>query len=273
MRRLLAANFAHLRKIHLFWGTILLHAAFGIFRIHTLYRDIQTGYYTVSLDDALFSHILIEGVIMAVFIAVFMGTEYSDGTIRNKVVAGHERIHIYLANLIAVTAACFLFIAVYLVTALAAGIPVMGGPVLGAKAILITSAGTLVTAVSFCSLYTLIGMVFSSKSTGCIICILLYFSMMICTTYCAARLDAPPESLRTEMVDGELVSSMKPNPKYPSERQRAVYQFVLDCLPTGQSILYATLGGEPVTMVLYSCAIILLTTGGGVLYFRGKDLR
>ena len=70
-----------------------------------------------------------------------------------------------------------------------------------------------------------------------------------------------------------MVSHMEPNPRYPSESKRAVYQFVLDLLPTGQAVLYATLEADTLKLVLYSCAIVLLTTGGGTAYFRRKDIR
>ena len=145
MRELLAANLVRLRKTGLFWGAALLHAAFALFRIYTIVDDRKYGYET-TLDEALFTFIMIEGLVMAVFIAVFLGTEYSDGTVRNKITAGHGRVRIYLANLLTVCLACLVFTAVYLLTTLAVGLPVLGGLTLGAGVIASTLLGTLATA-------------------------------------------------------------------------------------------------------------------------------
>lgn len=272
MRKLLTANLLRLRKMVLFWGTAALHAAFALFRIYTIWDDRKYGYQT-TLDEALFTCILIEGLVMAVFIAVFLGTEYSDGTVRNKIAAGHSRGCIYLANLLTVCIACLLFTAVYLLTALAVGLPVLGGLTLGVGVIVKTLLGTLATAAAFCSLYALAGMSLSHKSTACMVCILLFFGMMIASTYFAARLDAPEERMVMDMVDGELVSHTEPNPKYLTEEERALYQFVLDVLPTGQATQYVIMTDKAAAMSLYSGCIALLTTVGGLVYFRRKDIR
>ena len=224
MRELMAANLVRLRKTPLFWGAALLHGAFALFRIYTIFDDRKYGYQT-TLDEALFTYIMIAGLVMAVFIAVFLGTEYSDGTIRNKIAAGHSRSCIYLANLLTVCLACLIFTAVYLLAALAVGLPVLGGLTLSAPVILTTLLGTLATAAAFCSL------------------------------------------------DGELVSRMEPNPKYLTGEERKVYQFALDFLPTGQATQYVVMTDKAGEMSLYSGCIVLLTTGGGLAYFRRKDIR
>lgn len=272
MRKLLTANLLRLRKTPLFWGAALLHGAFALFRIYTIFDDRKYGYQT-TLDEALFTYIMIAGLVMAVFIAVFLGTEYSDGTIRNKIAAGHSRSCIYLANLLTVCLACLIFTAVYLLAALAVGLPVLGGLTLSAPVILTTLLGTLATAAAFCSLYTLFGICVSRKSTGCILSILLFFGMMIASTYFAARLDAPEERVVMDMVDGELVSRTEPNPKYLTGDKRAAYQFALDFLPTGQATQYVVMTDKAGEMSLYSGCIVLLTTGGGLAYFRRKDIR
>lgn len=272
MRRLLAANLLRMRKTFLFWGTLLFHAAFALFRIYTIYQDRKFGYQT-TLDEALFTVIMVEGLTIAVFTAVFLGTEYSDGAVRNKIAVGHSRMHIYLANLLTVSIACLLFIAVYLLAILAVGLPVLGSPALSVRVILNTLLGTLATAAAFCSLYTFVGMSVSQKSTGCILCILLFFGMMIASTYVAARLDAPAERAVFEMVDGEMVSHIEPNPKYLSDSERAVYQFAMDFLPTGQATQYMIMTGRTGRMSLYSVLIALCTAGGGQAYFRRKDIK
>ena len=54
------------------------------------------------------------GLVAAILTSMFIGSEYSDGTIRNKLVVGHSRMRIYLANLIVCSVACVLIFLAYI---------------------------------------------------------------------------------------------------------------------------------------------------------------
>lgn len=272
MRKLLAANLARMRKMPLFWGILLLGIGFALFRVYTSYQDAQIGY-AVTTDEILFTYILMTGLVMAVFISLFLGTEYHDGVIRNKLIAGHSRTAIYLANLLTVSTACLLFTAAYILTALAVSIPVFGYPTLSAKVITATFLGTLMVSAAFCSLYTLVSMSFSHKATSAIVCILLFFAFLCASTFIAAMLDAPPEHPTYELVEGEFVSNMEPNPKYLQGTKREIYAFLFDVLPTGQAVQYILMTAKPLLLSLYSAGIVLFANGSGLLYFRRKDIK
>ena len=36
------------------------------------------------------------GIILAVFCSLFIGTEHNDGTIRNKIIVGHEKSKLFI---------------------------------------------------------------------------------------------------------------------------------------------------------------------------------
>ena len=57
----------------------------------------------------------------AVFIGVFVGTEYSDGTLRNKLIIGHSRSSIYISNLIVCTTAGIIMHLTYIITTILLG--------------------------------------------------------------------------------------------------------------------------------------------------------
>ena len=85
-----------------------------------------------------------------------------------------------------------------------------------------------------------------------------------------------PEYL-TGMVmtaNGIEMGEAQPNPNYISGALRTVFQFLVDTLPTGQSILLANQElGRPGLSLAASGAIVLLCSGCGVATFRRKDLK
>ena len=99
MRSLLSANFLRLKRSHLFWGTLILSFGFGVWVAVTQVLE-QMRYGGFEDSPAFSRYTSIIGVVIAVFVSMFFGTEYSDGTIRNKLITGRSRVSIYLANLV-----------------------------------------------------------------------------------------------------------------------------------------------------------------------------
>lgn len=52
------------------------------------------------MDSTIFIYALFVPLMVSLLTALFIGTDYSDGTMRNKLIAGHVRRKIYAANLI-----------------------------------------------------------------------------------------------------------------------------------------------------------------------------
>ncbi|MDE7242937.1 MAG: hypothetical protein K2O18_03025, partial [Oscillospiraceae bacterium] len=92
-------------------------------------------------------------------------------------------------------------------------------------------------------------------------------------TYLFAMLDAQPEHLVIDLVDGEMVSHMEPNPRYLQGKKREIYEFLVDFLPTGQATEYMVMTAKPLLLSLYSAVIFLLSSAGGVAFFRKKDIK
>ena len=276
MTNLLSANLLRLRKNHLFWGILAVGAAFAGFRIFSLVSD-QIDYGIPSnLDDALFNYAQLVGLTAAVFVSFFLGTEYSDGTIRNKITSGCSRVNIYLSGFFTATAASFLSLAAYWIVALAAGIPLLGLPQMGAGEALFSVMGVLLMTAVFCAAFTLIAMNCSSKAASAVVCILLFFALLIASTYVFSRLDAPEFISGYQLsANGEIVpTEPEPNPRYLQPGARAVFEFFRDLLPTGQGIQYSVQEIiNPVRLLLCSLGLTALFTGAGAALFRKKDLK
>ena len=99
MLKLLRANFSRLWRTNTFWGAMALLALIGAAIPLKFLIDNRSGASAWTPDTACFTFAFLSPILLSLLAALFIGSEYSDGTMRNKCVAGHRRGSIYLANL------------------------------------------------------------------------------------------------------------------------------------------------------------------------------
>lgn len=276
MTKLLSANFLRLWKNYLFWGILAAGAGFAGFRLYSLLGDQMDYGIQASLDEAVFTYAQLIGLTAAVFVSLFLGTEYSDGTIRNKIVSGCSRLEVYLAGLLTVCAAAFLSLAAYWSVAAAVGLPLFGPSRMAPLELLVNGLGILLMTAAFCAIFTFIALNCTRKAAAAVLCILLFFALLVASTYVYSRLDAPEFISGYEMsVNGEIVpTELEPNPRYLQAGQRAAYEFLRDLLPTGQSIQYSVQNVENALRLMgLSAAVTAVFTAAGAVLFRKKDLK
>lgn len=111
MANLLASNIKRLLKNRAFRIAAAVVAGIGLFEIIMMYRAAVIENDTPYFDSGLFSFTAMGVFALAAVVPLFVGSEYSDGTIRNKVVVGHRRGDVYLSilitSIIAETLSCF----------------------------------------------------------------------------------------------------------------------------------------------------------------------
>ena len=156
MSKLLRANFARLFKNRLFRLCII-----GIFAA-TVFAVFDQAKYTEVIDGMLFSGISIISIVSAVFISIFAGTEYSDGTMRNKLYMGHSRVSVYGASLVTCAAAAVIMHIILIAAVVCFGIPIIGKVTLTASEILLLSLLSILTVTAYASVYILLGMLITS---------------------------------------------------------------------------------------------------------------
>lgn len=275
MTNLLRANLFRLRKALVVWGGFAVCVAMAAFTTYTHVSDHRELGVEFLLDQTFFIYPLIVGFLMSVAASTTLGTEYNDGTIRNKLSVGHLRRDIYLSNLISMTVVSWSYCGVYMLSAAVFGVPFAGWLTIDVKTIIIVLVGSLILEMAFSAIYTCISMNCSHKATTAIICILLFFAFMIASTYVYNMLEAPPERTAYVMsLNGEPEMVTEPNPRYLEGTKRAVYEFLFDLLPTGQSTQYFMLEfAHPLRMMLCALGITAVSTGGGLVLFRRKDLK
>jgi len=280
MRNLLSANLLRLRKSVLFWGTLILSFGFGIcVTVSQVTEQIRYGGFPDSPAFSRYAALI--GVVIAVFVSLFFGTEYNDGTIRNKIITGQPRVSIYLANLITGAACALLFCTAYFVACLGLSAPFVSSGVLGELELppltfALTIVGILVLSLAYTGLFLLVTMNSSRKTTSSVLCILMSCLLLISGVYLEGRLDEPEyTSGYSFSVNGQLVSEEPQlNPRYLRGLERDVYQFLCDFTPGGQSTQYAMVeSGNLAIKPAYSLVILLAASAGGIALFRKKDLK
>lgn len=278
MTNLLSANLMRLRKSNAFWGSMGVSLGMGLFMVVDSWRSAQEsgGAWASTVDAELFKYAAFIGILAAELIPLFFGTEYSDGAIRNKLIVGQSRLSIYLANLITAFAACALCSAAYMLGCMVLGVPLLGWFTQPPALLLTALAGSLLMTAAFCAVFTFVTMNCSRRSTSVVICLLGAFAAFIGAIVIHSMLEAPEFIQGYEMsVNGEIVQAVpEPNPNYLTGTKRAVYQFIYDLLPSGQSVQYCSLQfGDPVRLMGLAAAVTAVFTGAGIALFRRKDLK
>lgn len=299
MIKLLSAGFSRLWKYKLFWAAMVFMAGFGLVIIYTQYENGKKLGFEIGIDSLAFAYTAIIGIVMAVLISMFTGVDYSDGTIRNKLIVGNSRLSIYISNLIVNIVVAVLLCGVFVAAALGLGIPLLGSFHRDISFVLQMFAGTIALAVAFTSIYTFVTMVCSSRTVSAVLCIMGFVVMFIISMYISNALNAPEyyemvkygdtamstqvyrdkedgEEPQDENVDGLEIETV-PNPQYITGTKRKVYETINKILPTSQSNLYSSMmSDESATvgeLVFYDLIIIALTTVAGMIIFKKKDIK
>lgn len=279
MSKLLSADFMRLRKNRLFWGALAAMFAFGAGMVfQQLWEQMAYAEFgeTGQMDAIFFRYALATGLMMAVFIPLFFGTEYSDGTLRNKVMVGHSRASIYFSNLITGIVVSVLLCAAYLLPVMILGPVFIEWLTMDVGFLLTILLGTLAMGAAFSSVFTLITMNCSRKAATAVGCILLVIALLVVAARINTLLEAPEFiPVYSLSADGAVVSEgMEPNPHYLRGTARTVCEFLYDFLPAGQTVQYSAVSvTHPWRLPLYSLAILIVSAGAGAALFRRKDLK
>ena len=217
MTKLLSANFMRLKKDKVFWIGLVFMFAAGIFFPVMRYMDMKHTGTINPIDNAFWGCVLFIGIIMAVFCSLFIGTEYSDGTIRNKVIVGQNRNAIYLANFVTCAVVSLIMCIVFFVPYLCIGIPLLGFFNMATKIVMLFVLTAFLLAIAFSSIYTLISMLNHSKAITAVICILFAFLLLFMGGQLNKMLSEPEMNMGLVVTENGQEYEEIPNPHYLNE--------------------------------------------------------
>lgn len=271
MCKLLRANFYRLRRSQALWlctaGAFALSAAF-LLGAHVSEDGATT------LDDMFMQMFPFLSILQAAFTSLFLGAEYQDGTLRNKLIAGHSRWTVYGAYLAAAAVGCVAIVLGWL-AGCAVGALRFGWFTMPARTMLLVLSVILLLTAALAAIFTLVGLLLPNRAAAAVVSIVLAFALILAGSFFYNALTEPEltqSAVATE--NGFEYSDPVPNPYYVSGSRRTVYQFAVDALPTGQAIQLANRElTRPALSMAASVGIVLLCAAAGMIFFRRKDLK
>lgn len=277
MRKLLSASFFRLRRNKIFWAEIGLTAILSAFTVIVNYSpEVQAMENRLYLDDVFFTMYLVLGFILAAGISLIVGTEYSDGTIRNKLIVGNTRTQVYFSNLIASVVPSCLVLMVHGIITYGMGFFLFGSFQMPAEQTVIALFSSLLTTFVFSALFTAIAMNCSNKAVTAVVSLLLVLALTYLASSFGNILSEQEMTYDgvTITMDGVQFGDIIRNPAYVSGLQRTLYEFVYDMLPTGQLLqMYALDFTRCERWTLLSVGLFAVATTVGFFVFRRKDLK
>lgn len=284
MSRLFASTFFRMLKKIVFWILLICMFIYGVYSASNIASEARGDF---TLDGCFFESAPIMGLVAAIFISLFVGSEYSDGTIRNKLVVGHSRMRIYLANLIVCSMACVLIFLAYITGVIIVGSSKGGELLTETSVISMCLICCLLVSMAFASIMTLLAMLNTNKAGNVVVSMILALILLMSSSYIYQRLGEREiydnyVSVNEAGIPTEV--EQLPNPLYIDGTQRTVLEVVNDLLPSGQAIQLAdafnadgiakeSIKNKPYRWLGYSMLIIILTSGCGIILFKRKEIR
>jgi len=193
--------------------------------------------------DGIFEWILMLCLFLSALSGLYISRDYTQNTIRNKVIVGHKRLHIYLSKQLAVTTFYLITIFLYIITMITTNyilIKTTGVNLAALKTGIIIS---IFSTITLSTITTIISMA-SKNEVGGLMPLLITFIMFIFT------------ALGMELFDKDIMN------------------LINEILPTGQIMTLNLIETATNTtrIILYSIIMSLSCITGGYLIFKNSDL-
>lgn len=285
MRNLISAGFYKMRKSRIFLICMILVNVLSAFLTVQVYQNSLSYDVSYTFEDGIFMTETIMILITAVFVSLFFGTEYSDGTIRNKLIGGHTRGKIYLSQVVVNAVSCLL---IYFSSLLVSGI--LGFILMGAEGVSIMKIAVYVLAgagmcITDAALFTFLTMSTGTKAGASVAGLLLAFCLLCGAMFVQEKLSEKEymyipkvlaeknETAGTAITEEEELVKV-PNPYYITGTKRKIFEVLLDINPCGQAVQLGALDlPRPGAVMTYDTALIALFCSLGVFVFKKKDLK
>lgn len=258
MNKLLPADFYHMYSRKWFW---LCSVAMILIAVMLCIMQYTAMDYAVAIDRVIFLPMAFYGVALAALISIFVGEDFNDGVIKNKIISGKTRRAVYFSNLIVSWSACIAVYVLTIATSLAIGVNCFEINVTAGEIINFAVLG-MFTCLTYGSIYCTITILNGNKAIAITVCMgLAFFLLFLC-------LHSNSMLVQQEYVDGVI------NPHYVTGIKRTIYEVLHDVNPFGQAAQLSDMTCiNPVRFVVVDFIWMIVTSFLGGLFFDKKDIK
>ena len=288
MYKLLNASFSRLRKNKIFLGLVILTIIIAAFMLISEYLD-KVKYSSVfgissnTTDILLTNFINIIGFFIAIFTSLFVGAEYSDGTIRNKIVAGHSKKNIYLSNLIVSILVGIFLELIYLIVISIFSIPIFGLVQMNFSQLAVILLDIIMIIIVYSSIFNFIALICSNITISTVSSLLLILIMFVIDMLLSPTANSTEYIQKNIVMDekGNVTYEVVKNEDYPGKLVQTICKTISNFNPVSQAI---EISGNKINMneedfnnmkvyPLYSLGLIIIITAIGIYLFNIKELK
>lgn len=288
MYKLLNASFYRLRKNKIFLGLVILTIIIAVFMLVSEYlNNIKYssvfGISSNTTDILLMKFINIIGFFIAIFTSLFVGAEYSDGTIRNKIVAGHSRKNIYLSNLIVSILVGIFLELIYLIIVSIVSIPIFGLVQMSFLQLAVILLDIIMIIIVYSSIFNFIALICSNITISTVSSLLLILIMFVIDMLLSPTANSTEYIQKNIVMDeqGNVTYEVVKNEDYPGKLVQTICKTISNFNPVSQAI---EISGNKINMneedfnnmkvyPLYSLGLIIIITAIGIYLFNIKELK
>ena len=260
MRKLLAADFAQLLRDKVFWAAFAFMIVSTAILVVSTHNMIALDNYTPgtwTAETSMFCMLPSVGIINAIWLHLFIGSDYDEGTIRNKFISGHTRRAIFFSHwLVACIGAL-----VILLASLSLGVCLswyfFRSFMLNATDLALAVTSCVLLTICYAAINVALAMNISRKASSVVCGMIVMIGMSTFTSFLEVELSSV-------LVSGWTPVTLKDH----------LILLLYDLLPSGQcSQINAMMFDHLARWPLYSLILIVLVTAAGFLLFKRKDIK
>lgn len=261
-----------------------------LYGMHASYLYWDGNRHSGRLDSnvPLFGFMLILPFAAAILISLFLGQEYSDGTLRRKLVIGKTKTEVYLGLALSAAVGILICCLGYLAANLAVSALLIGLPKTAIELTLLFGLLSLLNTLANTAMFSAISLLIKSRAVSAVVCLMIAFVTLLLGIDAFGTL-TQPKLYEVDINDAEWYAEaynvevrgqadrdtmLVDNPWYPDEDEVKSAKLTIYLLPGAQSFVLAhQLGVDPFVCGACSVLIIVLSTAVGVIIFARKDIK
>lgn len=260
MRKLLAADFAQLLRDKVFWAAfafMIVSTAILVVSTHNMIALDNYAPGTWTAETSMFCMLPSVGIVNAIWLHLFIGSDYDQGTIRNKFICGHTRRAIFFSHWLIASAGALIILAASLVLGTVLSAHYFQTFALDVSNLCWLFLSCAMLTVAYAAINVALAMNISRKASSVVCGMIVMIGMSTFTSFLEVELSSV-------LVSGWTPVTLKDH----------LILLLYDLLPSGQcSQINAMMFDHLARWPLYSLILTVLVTAAGFLLFKRKDIK